>query len=71
MLVQAGAPVVVGEGPLRTQSLASAHDNAAVAEHLSGRHVEIVADLGLGSGSAVILTNDLTPGYIDENMRTS
>ncbi len=50
---------------------ACAHDNAAVAEHLAGRHVEIVADLGLGSGTAVILTNDLTPGYIDENMRTS
>ena len=28
-------------------------------------------DLGLGAGEATILTNDLTPAYIDENMRTS
>jgi len=47
------------------------HDDAAVAAHLAGRKVELTADLGLGSGSAVILTNDLTPDYIAENMRTS
>jgi glutamate N-acetyltransferase/amino-acid N-acetyltransferase len=51
--------------------VAAAHDEAAVAAHLAGRQVEIVADLGLGGGEAVILTNDLTPGYIAENMRTS
>jgi glutamate N-acetyltransferase/amino-acid N-acetyltransferase len=39
--------------------------------HLQGRHVDITADLGLGDGEGLILTNDLTPGYIDENMRTS
>ena len=33
--------------------------------------VEIIADLGLGDGTAVVLTTDLTHGYIDENMRTS
>jgi N-acetylglutamate synthase/N-acetylornithine aminotransferase len=38
---------------------------------MAGRRVEIVADLGLGAGHASLLTNDLTPGYIDENMRTS
>ena len=47
------------------------HDGAAVAAHLAGRRVEIGADLGLGDGEATILTNDLTPGYIAENMRTS
>ena len=26
---------------------------------------------GLGEGEATVLTVDLTPGYIDENMRTS
>ena len=47
------------------------HDRAAVAAHLQGRHVEVTADLGLGPGQATILTNDLTPDYIAENMRTS
>ncbi|MGH9166129.1 MAG: bifunctional ornithine acetyltransferase/N-acetylglutamate synthase, partial [Acidimicrobiales bacterium] len=49
----------------------AAHDHAAVADHLSGRNVTLRADLGLGQGRAVITTADLTPGYIDENMRTS
>jgi glutamate N-acetyltransferase / amino-acid N-acetyltransferase len=51
--------------------IAAAHDEAAVASHLKGRHVEIRASLGLGQGEATVLTNDLTPGYIAENMRTS
>jgi len=51
--------------------VAAAHDAAAVAAHMGTSNVEIVADLGLGSGEASLLTNDLTPGYIDENMRTS
>ena len=51
--------------------VAAAHDEAAVATHLARRHVELTADLGLGQAEAVVLTNDLTPGYIDENMRTS
>ena len=38
---------------------------------LAGRHVELQADLGLGRGAAVVLTADLGPGYIEENMRTS
>ena len=51
--------------------VAAVHDATAVAAHLAGRDVEITADLGLGDAEAVVLTNDLTPGYIDENMRTS
>jgi N-acetylglutamate synthase/N-acetylornithine aminotransferase len=31
----------------------------------------VVADLQLGDGRGVILPNDLTHAYIDENMRTS
>ncbi|HEX6476297.1 MAG TPA: bifunctional glutamate N-acetyltransferase/amino-acid acetyltransferase ArgJ [Acidimicrobiales bacterium] len=53
------------------KGVAAAHDEAAVRSHLSGRQVELHADLGLGSGAAVVLTADLGPGYIDENMRTS
>ena len=47
------------------------HDRDAVAAHMEGRHLEIVADLGLGAGRASILTNDLTHAYVDENMGTS
>jgi len=50
---------------------ACAHDAAAVRAHLARREVDVHADLGLGNGAAAVLTNDLTPGYIDENMRTS
>jgi glutamate N-acetyltransferase/amino-acid N-acetyltransferase len=53
------------------KGVAAAHDESAVRSHLAGRHVEVQADLGLGSGAAVVLTADLGPGYIDENMRTS
>jgi glutamate N-acetyltransferase/amino-acid N-acetyltransferase len=51
--------------------VAAAHDAAAVAAHMGGTDLEIVADLGVGGAEAAVLTNDLTPGYIDENMRTS
>ena len=47
------------------------HDERAVRSHLAGRHLEITADLGLGPGSAGILTTDLSHAYIDENMGTS
>ena len=33
--------------------------------------VELVADLGIGDGRAVVLTNDLSHAYIDENAGTS
>jgi glutamate N-acetyltransferase/amino-acid N-acetyltransferase len=48
-----------------------AHDQAAVAAHLQGRMVDVTVDLGAGEGRAAILTTDLSPGYIAENMRTS
>jgi glutamate N-acetyltransferase/amino-acid N-acetyltransferase len=47
------------------------HDAVKVRAHLGHRHIEVAADLGLGGGRAVVLTNDLSPGYIDENMKTS
>lgn len=47
------------------------HDREAVAAHMAGRHLEVVADLGLGAGRGSVLTNDLTHAYIDENMGTS
>lgn len=47
------------------------HDEAAVAQHMAGRNLDIVVDLGIGDGRAHVLTNDLTHAYIDENMGTS
>ena len=47
------------------------HDAGAVREHLAGREVQLDCDLGLGDGRALILTNDLTHAYVDENMGTS
>ena len=51
--------------------MAAAHDAAAVATVMAGGRIVVAADLGLGSAAAEVLTCDLTPGYIDENMRTS
>ncbi|MDQ3108115.1 MAG: bifunctional glutamate N-acetyltransferase/amino-acid acetyltransferase ArgJ [Actinomycetota bacterium] len=51
--------------------IAIVHDDAAVTAHMAGRHLDVVADLKLGTGTASILTNDLTHAYVDENMGTS
>ncbi|MEA2687036.1 MAG: glutamate N-acetyltransferase / amino-acid N-acetyltransferase, partial [Actinomycetota bacterium] len=63
--------VAYGDIEVCRDGVAADHDEAAVKAHLAGRHVAVTADLGLGEGMAVMLTSDLTPGYIDENMRTS
>ncbi|CAN5711066.1 hypothetical protein BH20ACT2_BH20ACT2_11160 [soil metagenome] len=47
------------------------HDHAALADYLTGRHLEVIADLGVGRGTGTLLTNDLTHAYVDENMTTS
>ncbi len=59
-------PVTVARG-----GIAVACDTTALKEHMAGSVLDIVVDLGLGDGSGEVLTNDLTHGYIDENMRTS
>jgi glutamate N-acetyltransferase/amino-acid N-acetyltransferase len=46
-------------------------DEAALARYMDEPSLEVVADLGLGNGTARILTNDLTHAYVDENMGTS
>ena len=63
--------IAYGDTVVASNGVAVDHDAAAVRGHLAGRHVEIVAHLGVGGGEASILTNDVTPAYIDENMRTS
>jgi glutamate N-acetyltransferase / amino-acid N-acetyltransferase len=47
------------------------HDEAGLTAYMGERHLEITADLGMGRGTATILTNDLTHAYVDENMGTS
>ena len=46
-------------------------DAAALAAYMDQEHLVVTADLGLGTGAARVLTNDLTHAYIDENMGTS
>ena len=47
------------------------HDRAGVAAHMSNERIEILVDLGSGSGSARMIGIDLGPGYIKENSVTS
>ncbi len=65
--------VAIAYGPVEVcrDGVGAGHDAAAAKAALAGRVVEITADLGMGEGTAVITTTDLTPGYIAENMRTS
>jgi glutamate N-acetyltransferase / amino-acid N-acetyltransferase len=51
--------------------VAASHDAAAVARHMEGIEIDVVADLGLGEGRATVTTTDLSAAYIDENKRTS
>ena len=46
-------------------------DTDALVKSMQQKEIEVVADLHLGNGEATVTTVDLTPGYIDENMRTS
>jgi glutamate N-acetyltransferase/amino-acid N-acetyltransferase len=50
---------------------ATGFDGEALAKSMQQKEIEVVADLRLGNGEATVTTVDLTPGYIDENMRTS
>jgi glutamate N-acetyltransferase/amino-acid N-acetyltransferase len=63
--------VSYGGVTVAADGIAAGHDTAVVKAHLARRHIEVGADLGLGTGAGVVLTNDLSHGYIDENMRTS
>jgi glutamate N-acetyltransferase/amino-acid N-acetyltransferase len=51
--------------------VAAMHDVGALQQVMAERELELVVDIGLGGGEGVILTNDLTHAYVDENMGTS
>jgi N-acetylglutamate synthase/N-acetylornithine aminotransferase len=38
---------------------------------MAGRTLDLDVDLGQGTGTARVVTTDLSHAYIDENMRTS
>lgn len=46
-------------------------DPEAIAAYMAEEHLVVTVQLGLGDGTARILTNDLTHAYVDENMGTS
>jgi glutamate N-acetyltransferase/amino-acid N-acetyltransferase len=47
------------------------HDTAGLRGYMAEPYLEVTADLGLGAGTARVLTNDLSHAYVDENMGTS
>jgi glutamate N-acetyltransferase/amino-acid N-acetyltransferase len=49
----------------------AAVDESALAAYMARDVLEVTAHLGLGDGTARIITNDLTHAYVDENMGTS
>ena len=66
-----GLTIASGDTVVSRGCIGVEHDAAAVAEHMAGEQLEVNCDLGVGDGRARVLTNDLAPGYIDENRGTS
>lgn len=60
-----------GDHTVAAGGVDAAPDAAALAAYMAQEWIEVTADLGLGTGSARLLTNDLTHAYVDENMGTS
>ena len=58
--------LVVAEGGVTAEV-----DAEALAAYMDQEWIEVTANLGLGDGTARVLTNDLTHAYVDENMGTS
>jgi glutamate N-acetyltransferase/amino-acid N-acetyltransferase len=60
-----------GDITVAEQGVAVEVDQAVLAQYMDGEDLDVSAQLGLGDGRAMILTNDLTHAYIDENKGTS
>lgn len=66
-----GVDIAYGGITVCRDGVAAAHDTAALDTVMAERDLALDCDLHLGSGSATILTTDLTHAYVDENMGTS
>ncbi len=51
----------------RQGARAPSYDEAAVSAYMTGEHIVITADLGLGRGKSVVWTCDLTKAYVEIN----
>jgi len=51
--------------------IACAHDEAALAEQMAAREIDLRCNLHQAHGEATVLTTDLSHAYIDENRQTS
>jgi glutamate N-acetyltransferase/amino-acid N-acetyltransferase len=51
----------------RQGARAPSYDEAAVSSYMTGEHIVITADLGLGRGKSVVWTCDLTKAYVEIN----
>jgi glutamate N-acetyltransferase/amino-acid N-acetyltransferase len=63
--------VTYGTTTVCRNGIAAEHDATTLKAYMAEPMIDVYADLGLGSGHGVILTNDLTHAYVDENMGTS
>jgi glutamate N-acetyltransferase/amino-acid N-acetyltransferase len=63
--------VAYGDVTVCRDGVAAPHDTAVLEKTMAARDLLVAADLGLGSGTATVLTCDLTHGYVDENKGTS
>lgn len=63
--------VTYGEICVARGGVSAEFDSQGLTNYMSGRELEVLCDLGLGNGIAEVITTDLSPGYIAENMRTS
>ena len=51
----------------RDGAVVAGYDETPVVAHMRGREIDIAVDLGMGHGTSVMWTCDLTHGYIDIN----
>lgn len=65
--------VSVAYGPVEVcrHGVAAEHDRDRLESVMAERAIDLRCNLGLGDGEAVLLTNDLSHAYVDENMGTS